>query len=88
MISTSSRLLLFLSLWLWSQTPLLAQQSCPDAGETCCNGFPNLCAMPVNEILFGMAHNAMSSPSAGFLLFANHLNDPIVESLDVGYRGL
>jgi hypothetical protein len=34
-----------------------------------------------------MVHNAMSSPSAGFLFFANHLNDPIVESLDAGYRG-
>jgi len=42
----------------------------------------------VNEILFGMVHNAMSSPSAGFYFFANHMNDPIVESLDAGYRGL
>jgi hypothetical protein len=53
-----------------------------------CNGLANLCAMPVNEILYGMVHNAMSSPSAGFVFFANHLNDPIIESLDAGYRGL
>ena len=30
----------------------------------------------------------MSSPSHGFVVFANHMNDPIVESLDAGYRGL
>lgn len=53
-----------------------------------CNDVEGLCDFPVNEILFGMVHNAMSSPSAGFLFFANHWNDPIVESLDEGYRGL
>jgi hypothetical protein len=30
----------------------------------------------------------MSSPSHGFVVFANHVNDPIVDSLDAGYRGL
>jgi len=56
--------------------------------KTICNNVEDLCDLPVNEILFGMVHNAMSSPSAGFFFFANHLNDPIVESLDQGYRGL
>jgi hypothetical protein len=56
--------------------------------EPCCNGLANLCDIPVNEILFGMVHNSMSSPSAGFLIFANHLNDPYVDALDAGYRGL
>lgn len=53
-----------------------------------CNNVEGLCHVPVDEVLFGMVHNAMSSPSAGFYFFANHMNDPIVESLDEGYRGL
>eukprot|EP00537_Pseudo-nitzschia_pungens_P000863 CAMPEP_0172356906 /NCGR_PEP_ID=MMETSP1060-20121228/1286_1 /TAXON_ID=37318 /ORGANISM="Pseudo-nitzschia pungens, Strain cf. cingulata" /LENGTH=514 /DNA_ID=CAMNT_0013077299 /DNA_START=173 /DNA_END=1714 /DNA_ORIENTATION=+ len=57
-------------------------------GSTICNDVEYLCDLPVNEILFGMVHNAMSSPSSGFFFFANHMNDPIVESLDEGYRGL
>ncbi len=52
----------------------------------CCNN-AECCDLPVNEILFGMVHNAMSSPSAGFIFFANHLDDPIVESLDAGKDG-
>eukprot|EP00980_Cylindrotheca_fusiformis_P003358 scaffold747_cov120-Cylindrotheca_fusiformis.AAC.14 len=57
-------------------------------GSTVCNGIAGLCGFPVNEILFGVVHNAMSSPSHGFFLFFNHENDPIVESLDAGFRGL
>jgi len=53
-------------------------------GSTICNDVEYLCDLPVNEILFGMVHNAMSSPSSGFFFFANHMNDPIVESLDEG----
>lgn len=30
----------------------------------------------------------MSSPSHGFVIFANHMNDPIVESLDAGTKFL
>jgi hypothetical protein len=56
--------------------------------EPCCNGLANLCDIPVNEILFGMVHNSMSSPDAGFIIFANNLNDPYVDALDAGYRGL
>ena len=61
---------------------------CVNPSEPCCNGLANLCDIPVNEILFGLVHNSMSSPDAGFLLFANHLNDPYVDALDAGYRGL
>lgn len=53
-----------------------------------CNGIDGLCGFSVNDILYGMVHNAMSSPSHGFTILANHANDPIVESLDSGYRGL
>ena len=56
--------------------------ACP-AGAVCCNNV-EACDLPVNEILFGMVHNAMASPSAGFVFFPNHLNDPIVESLEYG----
>jgi hypothetical protein len=56
--------------------------------ELFCNGLPNLCGIPADEVLYGMVHNAMSSPSAGFLVFANHIQDPIVDSLDFGFRGL
>jgi hypothetical protein len=30
---------------------------------TTCNNVENLCFLPVDKILFGMVHNAMSSPS-------------------------
>ncbi|CAJ1946391.1 unnamed protein product [Cylindrotheca closterium] len=53
-----------------------------------CNGVNGLCGFSVNEILYGMVHNAMSSPSHGFTIFSNHENDPIVASLDAGYRGI
>ena len=90
-------LLLLLSLCLL-QLPLLclseprtataATTTSITANETTCNGLSNLCQMPVNEILYGTVHNAMSSPQAGFVLFANHNEDPIVAALDAGYRGL
>jgi len=60
---------------------------CPQ-GATCCNNVENLCDLPVSDILFGMVHNAMSSVDAGFYVFANHMEDPIVDSLDAGFRGL
>lgn len=56
--------------------------ACPK-GAVCCNNV-EACDLPVDEVLFGMVHNAMASPSAGFVFFGNHLNDPIVESLDSG----
>lgn len=58
--------------------------ACPE-GAVCCNNV-EICDLPVTEILFGMVHNAMSSPSAGFIFFPNHIDDPIVESLDVGKK--
>ena len=54
-------------------------------GAVCCNN-AEICDLPVDEVLFGMVHNAMSSPSAGFIFFANHVDDPIVESLDFGKK--
>lgn len=69
---------------LFGQVPLASAAS----NLSVCNGVEGLCGFLVNEIVFGMVHNAMSSPSHGFSIFANHENDPIVDSLDAGYRGL
>jgi len=35
-----------------------------------------------------MVHNAMSATENGFPIAANHIDDPLIESLDAGYRGL
>ena len=76
---------LFAAFLLLGDVPCLFGKRFPvEDGLTLCNNVENLCGLPVNEILFGMVHNAMSSPSAGFYFFANHMNDPIVESLDAG----
>ena len=61
---------------------------CQSPQPQTCNGLSNLCNMPVNEILYGTVHNAYSSSQAGFWFFPNHDEDPIVASLDFGYRGL
>ena len=58
----------------------------PDAMH--CNGLPNLCDMPVNKVMFGMVHNAMSSTEAGFVFYANHRFDPFNTALDAGYRAV
>ena len=73
---------LLAAIWLLSDAP--CSFGFPVEDGTLCNNIENLCDLPVNEILFGMVHNSMSSPSAGFFFFANHMNDPIVESLDTG----
>mmetsp|Transcript_26559 Transcript_26559/g.74301 ORF Transcript_26559/g.74301 Transcript_26559/m.74301 type:complete len:539 (-) Transcript_26559:107-1723(-) len=79
----------------FSQLDIVAAEKCADgasssasSGLPCCNGFTNLCTVPVNEMMYGMIHNAMSSVDTGFVFFANHFNDAFTESLDVGYRGL
>ncbi|KAL3933826.1 MAG: hypothetical protein SGBAC_010234 [Bacillariaceae sp.] len=77
--------LLLRSLFFLSSSSSLAHGQ---STTSICNGVDGLCGFPVNDILYGMVHNAMSSPSHGFTIFANHNNDPIVESLDSGYRGL
>jgi hypothetical protein len=53
-----------------------------------CNGLSNLCSVKVTDSYFAMVHNAMSAVENGFLIAANHIDDPIVEALDAGYRGL
>lgn len=54
--------------------------------EGCCNGLASNCNLPVNEVMFAMAHNAMSSRDDLFAGY-NHL-EPLEEALVSGYRGL
>ena len=35
--------------------------TCPNNNELCCNGSTKNCNLRVNEMMFGMVHNAMSS---------------------------
>jgi len=53
-----------------------------------CNGLSNLCNVKVVDSYFAMVHNAMAAVDNGFAFAANHIDDPIVESLTAGYRGL
>jgi hypothetical protein len=62
--------------------------SAAETNSSVCNGIEGLCGFLVKEVLFGMVHNAMSSPSHGFSIFYNHENNPMVDSLDAGYRGI
>ena len=53
-----------------------------------CNGLSSLCSVKVSDSYFAMVHNAMSAVENGFIVAANHIEDPIVAALDAGYRGL
>jgi len=53
-----------------------------------CNGLSNLCTVKVTDAFYAMVHNAMAAVDNGFVIAANHIDDPIVESLTAGYRGL
>lgn len=55
--------------------------------EIRCNGHANLCAKPVNEIMFATMHNANNAVADGSLILPNHgLN--IKTALDKGFRGI
>lgn len=60
---------------------------CPDGGEECCNGSSANCKLRVDEMMFGLVHNAMSSEEGGFAIGANH-NLGLEKALVAGYRGL
>lgn len=52
-------------------------------GAPCCNGLEENCDSPVNEVLFGMLHNAHHTEE----LRSNH-DAPFEEALNAGYRGI
>ena len=56
------------------------------ACEGCCNGLTSNCNLPVNEVLFPMVHNAMSSYEDYFVAANN--NESLEKALVAGYRGL
>jgi len=56
------------------------------ACEGCCNGLTSNCNLPVNEVLFAMVHNAMSSYEDYFIAANN--NESLEKALVAGYRGL
>ena len=62
---------------------LKAQNTC----ENCCNGLASNCNLPLNQVTFAMAHNAMSSLEDGFIAGYNHL-DSLEKAMVAGYRGL
>lgn len=58
----------------------------PTPGIRHCNGLPNLCAIPVNEILFATMHNANADSDT--VRFGFNHNQGIGEGLRAGIRGL
>ena len=61
---------------------LKAENAC----EGCCNGLSSNCDLRVNEVLFAMVHNAMSSRDDLFAAYNNIEN--LERALVAGYRGL
>mmetsp|Transcript_15210 Transcript_15210/g.31011 ORF Transcript_15210/g.31011 Transcript_15210/m.31011 type:complete len:423 (-) Transcript_15210:163-1431(-) len=59
---------------------------CAD-GEECCNGSSSNCDLRLNEMMFGMVHNSMSTEEGGFILGYNHYL-ALEKALVAGYRGL
>lgn len=56
------------------------------ACEGCCNGLTSNCELTVNEVLFPMVHNAMSSYEDYFVAANN--NESLEKALVAGFRGL
>lgn len=61
---------------------------CQDAHTDCCNGLDNgFCDLRLNEPLYGLVHNAMSSFEDQFFLLYNQ-NYKLEDALVAGYRAL
>ena len=58
---------------------------CSSDSAQCCNGVENICDFPVNEVMFGVVHNAMATTDS--FLFPNH-ERPMEEALEAGFRGV
>lgn len=67
-----------------SEAELIADPS--HSCDGCCNGLVSNCALPVNDVMFAMVHNAMSSRDHNFLAY-NQLGS-LEKALVAGYRGL
>lgn len=53
-----------------------------------CNGLSNLCSVKVTDAYFAMVHNGMAAAENGFVLAPNHMENPIPDAFDSGYRGM
>lgn len=61
---------------------------CPtNNNKQCCNGSVANCALRVDQMMFALVHNAMSSEEKGFIVGYNHQLS-ISKALMAGYRGL
>mmetsp|Transcript_15059 Transcript_15059/g.31971 ORF Transcript_15059/g.31971 Transcript_15059/m.31971 type:complete len:449 (+) Transcript_15059:249-1595(+) len=60
---------------------------CPEGGGLCCNGNAENCMLRVDQMLFGMVHNSMSSEEGGFTFGYNQKYE-LERALIAGYRGL
>lgn len=62
---------------------------CPNGQEQqqCCNGSVDNCVLRVDQMMFGLVHNAMASEEKGFIVGYNHQLG-ISKALMAGYRGL
>lgn len=56
-------------------------------GIRSCNGHPDLCARPLNEVVFAMTHNGHAYRPAFHDLAANHTG-PVAAQLEAGFRGI
>jgi len=60
---------------------------CPSNNKQCCNGSAANCGLRVDQTMFALVHNAMSSEEKGFIVGYNHQLS-ISKALMAGYRGL
>lgn len=61
--------------------------ACPEDGGLCCNGSVKNCKLRVDEMMFGLVHNAMSSEEGDFFYGYNHFLG-LEKALVAGYRAL
>lgn len=62
------------------------EESSPALGRSGCNGYEELCDLPLNEVVFPATHNSMSAASNPGWLFAQH-EAGIASQLRDGVRG-
>ncbi|KAL7551172.1 hypothetical protein ACHAWF_014372 [Thalassiosira exigua] len=60
---------------------------CPEGDELCCNGSPANCGLRLDQMMFGLVHNSMSSEEGGFFIGYNHILG-LEKALVAGYRAL
>uniref|UniRef100_A0A7S4NC52 Phosphatidylinositol-specific phospholipase C X domain-containing protein n=1 Tax=Odontella aurita TaxID=265563 RepID=A0A7S4NC52_9STRA len=67
--------------------PTYEFMQCPNDGGKCCNGLESNCDLRLNETVFAVAHNAMSTEESGYQIGYNHYRN-LDGALRAGFRGL